>query len=64
MPATDPLRSSADSPRRALAELARSGPAGSDQITTERFEKLLEIVDGLGSCVLALSGGIDSSFLL
>jgi uncharacterized protein len=47
-----------------MMELVRSGPAGSDPVATERFEKLLEIVDGLGSCVLALSGGIDSSFLL
>ena len=30
----------------------------------ERFDHLLEVVEGLGSCVLALSGGIDSSFLL
>jgi uncharacterized protein len=30
----------------------------------DRFERLLDIVAGLGSCVLALSGGIDSSFLL
>ena len=26
----------------------------------ERFDRLLEVVDELGSCVLALSGGIDS----
>jgi uncharacterized protein len=30
----------------------------------ERFDRLLETVEDLGSCVLALSGGIDSSFLL
>jgi uncharacterized protein len=29
-----------------------------------RFEGLVGIIEGLGSCVLALSGGIDSSFLL
>ena len=29
-----------------------------------RFEQLVRIIEGLGSCVLALSGGIDSSFLL
>ena len=45
-------------------ELARSGPAAGDPIAIERFEHLLQIVEGLGSCVLALSGGIDSSFLL
>ena len=31
---------------------------------TVRFERLLEIVGSLGSCVVALSGGIDSSVLL
>jgi len=35
-------------------------PATRDAI--ERFERLVEIVEALGSCVLALSGGIDSSF--
>jgi len=29
-----------------------------------RFERLVALVDGLGSCVLAVSGGIDSTFLL
>jgi uncharacterized protein len=29
-----------------------------------RFERLVDDVEGLGSCVLALSGGVDSSFLL
>jgi uncharacterized protein len=64
MPATDRARTTSDSPRRALMELVRSGPAANDPVAIERFEKLLEIVDGLDSCVLALSGGIDSSFLL
>lgn len=32
--------------------------------TVARFEQLVEIVGGLESCVLALSGGIDSSFLV
>jgi uncharacterized protein len=50
--------------RRSLLELARSGPAAADTVAVERFERLLEIVEGLGSCVVALSGGIDSSFLL
>jgi uncharacterized protein len=54
----------AGGPRRALLELARSGPAAGDLVAIERFERLLDIVGGLGSCVLALSGGIDSSFLL
>ncbi len=49
---------------RLLLELAKSGPAGTDALAIERFERLLSIVEGLGSCVLALSGGIDSSFLL
>jgi uncharacterized protein len=30
---------------------------------TQRFQQLVSIIDGLDSCVLALSGGIDSSFL-
>ena len=34
------------------------------QRLAERFDRLLEIVEDLGSCVLALSGGIDSSLLL
>ena len=34
------------------------------QRLVERFDRLLEVVEDLGSCVLALSGGIDSSFLL
>jgi uncharacterized protein len=34
------------------------------QPLAERFDRLLEIVEGLGSCVVALSGGIDSSLLL
>jgi uncharacterized protein len=51
-------------PSRTLLELARSGPAAADPVALERFERLLEIVEGLGSCVVALSGGIDSSFLL
>ncbi len=61
---TRPARTTASSPRRTLLELARSGPAAGDLVAVERFEHLLEIVEGLGSCVLALSGGIDSSFLL
>ena len=35
-----------------------------DHAVALRFDELLEIVSGLGSCVLALSGGIDSSLLL
>jgi uncharacterized protein len=30
----------------------------------EQFDRLLDVIEDLGSCVLALSGGIDSSFLL
>ena len=51
-------------PRRTLLELARRGPSAGDPVAVERFERLLDIVDGLGSCIVALSGGIDSSFLL
>jgi uncharacterized protein len=40
----------------------RELPDGSPVL--DRFERLLDIVTGLESCVLALSGGIDSSFLL
>jgi pyridinium-3,5-biscarboxylic acid mononucleotide sulfurtransferase len=47
-----------------LLDRARAGPAASDPVALARFGRLLEIVDELGSCVLALSGGIDSSFLL
>jgi len=54
----------ATSSRRLLLELAKSGPAAGDAVAIERFEHLLSIVEDLGSCVLALSGGIDSSFLL
>ena len=57
-------RTTPSSPRRTLLELVRSGPAAGDPVAIERFEHLLKIVEGLGSCVLALSGGIDSSFLL
>jgi uncharacterized protein len=62
--ATHPARPTAGSPFRTLSERARSGPAADDLAAIERFDRLLEIVEGLGSCVLALSGGIDSSFLL
>src|ERR1035437_3045773 len=63
-PTARTARTPASSSRRVLMELARSGPAAGDPIAIERFEHLLQIVEGLGSCVLALSGGIDSSFLL
>jgi uncharacterized protein len=62
--AAHPARTTATSPRRTLLERARSGPAAGDPVVIERFECLLEIIEGLSSCVLALSGGIDSSFLL
>jgi uncharacterized protein len=62
--APDPVRASLGSPRRALLERARIGSGAGDPMLLARFERLLEIVEGLGSCVLALSGGIDSSFLL
>ncbi len=51
-------------PYHDLLERAQSGPAAADPVVLARFGRLLEIVEGLGSCVLALSGGIDSSFLL
>jgi uncharacterized protein len=35
-----------------------------DERLTERFARLLDLIEDLGSCVLALSGGIDSSLLL
>ena len=44
--------------RRVRRELPDGAPL------LDRFERLLDIVAGLESCVLALSGGIDSSFLL
>ena len=53
-----------DRPRETLRRRVRSSSAGADAALVERFERLLDIVEGLGSCVLALSGGIDSSFLL
>ena len=52
------------SPRQGLLERANTGPGAGDPVAIERFGRLLEIVEDLGSCVLALSGGIDSSFLL
>jgi uncharacterized protein len=58
------IAAAAGSPRRTLMEMARSGPAAADPVAIERFERLIEIIEGLGSCVVALSGGIDSSFLL
>jgi uncharacterized protein len=59
-----PVETTVGSPSRNLLERARTGPGSGDPAAIERFERLLEIVDSLGSCVLALSGGIDSSFLL
>jgi uncharacterized protein len=50
--------------RERLLQTARTAPHPADAAAVERFERLLDIVDELGSCVLALSGGIDSSFLL
>ena len=48
------------------AELRSSVRAAlsADDAARARFERLAQIVEGLESCVLALSGGIDSSFLL
>jgi uncharacterized protein len=46
-----------------LSHVRSSLPAGSDSALAG-FERLLDVVEDLGSCVLALSGGIDSSFLL
>jgi uncharacterized protein len=62
--ATHPAPITVGSPRRTLLERARAGPGAGETVAIERFERLLEIVEDLGSCVLALSGGIDSSFLL
>jgi uncharacterized protein len=47
-----------------LLETVKSSPLAVEAVAIERFERLIDILDGLGSCVLALSGGIDSSFLL
>jgi uncharacterized protein len=47
-----------------LLDRAQAGAGAGDPIALQRFGRLLEIVAGLESCVLALSGGIDSSFLL
>lgn len=54
----------AGGPRADLLDSARRSLADEDPSALERFERLIGIVEGLGSCVLALSGGIDSSFLL
>ena len=62
--AADSGPTTAGSPRRNLSERARSGPGAGDPVAVDRFEHLLDIVEDLGSCVLALSGGIDSTFLL
>ncbi len=62
-----PDREFADgSARTRMIGLVRASPDRNDldPQTLERFEHLLDIVNGLESCVLALSGGIDSSFLL
>lgn len=48
--------------RRLELQVQRALPNAAPVV--ERFGRLLKIVGGLGSCVLALSGGIDSSFLL
>lgn len=50
--------------RQQLARRVKSRVATRDRAVVGRFDVLLEIVSGLGSCVLALSGGIDSSLLL
>ena len=50
--------------RARLLEMVRRGPAATDPVAVERYERLLDIVEDLGSCVVSLSGGIDSSFLL
>ena len=47
-----------------LLDRARAGLGPGSAASLARFENLIEIVAGLESCVLALSGGIDSSFLL
>ncbi len=47
-----------------LLDRAQTGPSAADPVALARFERLIEIVESLGSCVLALSGGIDSSLLL
>lgn len=45
-----------------MHEVRAAVPAGDPAIA--RFERLVEIVDRMGSCVVALSGGLDSSFLV
>jgi uncharacterized protein len=51
----DPMASLIDEVRAGLPD---------DDAAAIRFGRLVEIVAGLGSCVVALSGGIDSSFLV
>ncbi len=63
-PATTAVQAAPATARRALLAQVQIGPAAGDRDAIERFERLVEIVEALGSCVLALSGGIDSSFLL
>jgi len=50
--------------RQQLARRVKSRVASRDREVADRFGRLLENVSGLGSCVLALSGGIDSSLVL
>lgn len=52
--------------RSAARELERDvrQALADDASAADRFSRLLGLVAGLESCVLALSGGIDSSFLL
>ncbi len=56
-PATDPAAAE-------LVKRVRTSLPAFDSAAVARFERLVDDVAGLGSCVLALSGGVDSSFLL
>lgn len=50
--------------RAQLLDQVRSSDPPVDPLALARIERLIGIVQELGSCVVALSGGIDSTFLL
>ncbi len=51
-------------PTAELVQRIRSGDLPVDPLALAGFERLVRIVQDLRSCVVALSGGIDSTFLL